>query len=125
MTFSLLGGRASRPRRVCSVTPAAAVGRQWRSQSCREKTKAVLLAAGLRPELSFTSFRHGGFTELGDAELTDAQIRALSRQKTAKVVSGYVKRTQSQIIEGTHKRRATRPAETSVARGRQLNLFED
>jgi hypothetical protein len=90
-----------------------------------KKTKAILRGAGLRPELSFTSFRHGGFTELGDAELTDAQIRALSRQKTAKVVGGYVKRTQRQIIEGTHRRRAMRPADKPVARDRQLSLFEE
>jgi hypothetical protein len=37
------------------------------------RVKEVIRAAGLRDELSFTSFRHGGFTEGGDAELTDAR----------------------------------------------------
>ena len=74
----------------------------------RKKTRAILASAGARKELTFTSFRHGGFTELGDAELTDAQIRALSRQKSAAVVTRYIKRTRRQIIEGAHERRAIR-----------------
>jgi hypothetical protein len=40
------------------------------------KVKEVIRAAGLRDELSFTSFRHGGFTEGGDAELTDREMLA-------------------------------------------------
>jgi hypothetical protein len=74
----------------------------------KKKTKAVIRAAGLPDKLSFTSFRHGGLTELGDADLTDVQIRALSRQKSSKVLPRYIKRTQRQIIAGTHKRRALR-----------------
>jgi hypothetical protein len=81
----------------------------------RERTKGLLRAASIREEVSFTSFRHGGFTELGDAELTDAQIRALSRQKSSKIVQGYVKRTQRQIVEGTKRRRAIRPAPAAAA----------
>jgi hypothetical protein len=41
--------------------------------------KEIIREAKLRDELTFTSFRHGGFTEAGDAELTDAQIRAQGR----------------------------------------------
>jgi len=37
------------------------------------KVKEAIRAAGLRDELSFTSFRHGGLTEGGDAELTDRE----------------------------------------------------
>jgi hypothetical protein len=43
------------------------------------KVKEVIRAAGLRDELSFMSFRHGGFTETGEAELTDREIMALGR----------------------------------------------
>ncbi|MBI2715693.1 MAG: hypothetical protein HYX37_14765 [Rhizobiales bacterium] len=74
----------------------------------KKKTKEVIRAAGLRDELSFTSFRHGGLTELGDADLTDTQIRALSRQKSSKVLPRYIKRTRRQIVAGTVKRRALR-----------------
>jgi hypothetical protein len=40
------------------------------------KVKEVVRAAGLRDELTFTSFRHGGFTEAADSDLTDAEMRA-------------------------------------------------
>ena len=39
--------------------------------------KQIIRAAGLREELCFTSFSHGGHTEMGDGELTDAEIRAV------------------------------------------------
>ena len=47
------------------------------------KIKEVIRAAGLRDELTFTSFRHGGFTEAADADLSDAEIRAQGRHKSA------------------------------------------
>jgi hypothetical protein len=72
------------------------------------KVKAIIRAAGLRDELTFTSFRHGGFTEMGDAELSDAQIRAQSRHTSSKVLPRYVKRTLRQITRGAKKRRAVR-----------------
>jgi len=72
------------------------------------KVKEVVRAADLRAELSFTSFRHGGFTETGDAELTDREIMAQGRKATVKTLPKYVKRTTKQIITGTKKRRAAR-----------------
>jgi hypothetical protein len=60
------------------------------------KVKEVIRAAGLRDELTFTSFRHGGFTEAGDAELTDRELMAQGRHKSPKVLGKYVKRTQRQ-----------------------------
>ena len=49
-----------------------------------------------------------GFTETGDAELTDREILAQSRHTTVKVLPKYVKRTTKQIATGTRKRRALR-----------------
>jgi hypothetical protein len=49
--------------------------------------RLILRAADTDPAITFTSFRHGGLTELGDADLTDAQIRAVSRHKSPKVLS--------------------------------------
>ena len=43
--------------------------------SMSRTTKAIIRAAGLREELTFTAFRHGGFTEAADADLSDAEIR--------------------------------------------------
>jgi hypothetical protein len=37
--------------------------------------KKIIRAAGLRDELTFKSFRHGGFTEGADADLSDAELR--------------------------------------------------
>jgi len=72
------------------------------------KVKEVIRAAGLREKLTFTSFRHGGFTEAGDAELTDTQIRAQGRHTSSKVLPKYVKRTMRQVADGAKKRRAVR-----------------
>lgn len=72
------------------------------------KVKEVIRAAGMRDELSFTSFRHGGFTEGGNAELTDRELMAAGRKKSPKTLPNYVKRTTSQIVSATKKRRALR-----------------
>ena len=74
------------------------------------KAREVMRAAGLRAELTFTSFRHGGLTEMGDAELSDRQIMAQSRHRSPKILKHYVKRTARQIAEGAKKRRAVREA---------------
>jgi hypothetical protein len=74
------------------------------------KVKEVIRAAGLRDELTFASFRHGGFTEAADSDLTDAEIRAQGRHKSAKVLPRYAKRTMKQVAQGAKKRRATREA---------------
>jgi hypothetical protein len=75
------------------------------------KVKEVIRAAGVRDELSFTSFRHGGFTEGGDAELTDRELLAQGRHTTVKVLPKYTKRTTNQIASGAKKRRAYRDKE--------------
>jgi hypothetical protein len=72
------------------------------------KTKEIIRAAGLRDELTFTSFRHGGFTEAADADLSDAEMRAAGRHKSAKVLPRYAKRTMKQVEAGARKRRAMR-----------------
>jgi hypothetical protein len=72
------------------------------------KVKEIIRAAALRDELSFTSFRHGGFTEGGDAELTDREMLAQGRHTTVKVLPKYTKRTTRQIVNGARKRRAAR-----------------
>ena len=72
----------------------------------------IVRAAGLRDELSFTSFRHGGFTEGADSDLSDAELRAAGRHRSARQLPTYAKRTREQLIAGVQKRRAerTKPA---------------
>jgi hypothetical protein len=72
------------------------------------KVKEIIRAAGLRDELTFASFRHGGFTEGADSDLSDAEMRAQGRHKSAKVLPRYAKRTMKQVADGAKKRRATR-----------------
>lgn len=86
------------------------------------KVKEVIRGAGLRDELSFTSFRHGGLTETGDAELTDREILAQSRHTTVKVLPKYVKRTTKQIATGTKKRRARRERRADICPNEQQRL---
>lgn len=75
----------------------------------RHQVKGIIKAAGLRPELTLTSFRHGGLTEGGDAELTDRELLAQSRHTTTKVLPLYTKKTMRQVASGARKRLASRP----------------
>jgi hypothetical protein len=74
----------------------------------RHKVKAVIRATGLSDELSFTSFRHGGFTEGADSDLSDAQMRAQGRHKSARVLPRYAKQTMRQVGEAARKRQTSR-----------------
>ncbi|WP_326873942.1 hypothetical protein [Bosea sp. (in: a-proteobacteria)] len=65
-------------------------------------------AAGLPENITFTSFRHGGLTETGDADMTDREILAQSAQTSPKVLPRYVKKTMKQVANGARKRRAVR-----------------
>jgi hypothetical protein len=80
------------------VDKASGVPVPWLARSgdrayMRHVTKDMIRAVDLPLDLSFRSRRHGGMTEPGDAELTDAQIRAISRHKNARTLPRYVKRT--------------------------------
>ena len=74
----------------------------------RSVVKKIVTAAGLRSELSFTSFRHGGFTEGADSDLTDAELRAAARHRSTHQLPTYAKRTRKQLISGSKKRREER-----------------
>ena len=67
--------------------------------------RRIIRLAGLPDELSFSSSRHGGPTEGGDADMTDREILAQSAQKTPKALPRYVKKTMKQIANGARKRR--------------------
>jgi hypothetical protein len=58
--------------------------------------------------------RHGGMTELEEAELTEGQGRALSAHKTSQAYAGYAKRTEKRMLSATRKRFAHRLAEASA-----------
>ena len=74
----------------------------------RGVVKEIIQAAALRNELSFTSFRHGGFTEGADSDLTDAERRAAGGHRSSRLLPTYAKRTRKQQISGSKKRRLGR-----------------
>jgi hypothetical protein len=61
---------------------------------------------GLPPEFTLDACRHGGMTELEEAELTEGQGRALSAHRTKESYAGYAKRTASRMLSATRKRHA-------------------
>jgi len=65
---------------------------------------------GLPTTFALDACRHGGMTELEEAELTDGQGRALSAHKSQQAYEGYAKRTTERALSGTRKRHADRPA---------------
>ena len=60
---------------------------------------------GLPSTFTLDACRHGGMTELEEAELTDGQGRALSAH-SSKAYEGYAKRTQKRALAATRKRHA-------------------
>jgi hypothetical protein len=50
--------------------------------------------------------RHGGMTELEEAELTEGQGGALLGHRTAQAYRGYAKKTMQRALAATRKRRA-------------------
>ena len=72
--------------------------------------------AGLPAVFTLDACRHGGMTELEEAELTDGQGRALSAHKS-RAYEGYPKRTMERALAATRKRHANRiAAESNGAR---------
>jgi IS5 family transposase len=63
-------------------------------------------AAGLPEHVTMTACRHGGMTELGDAELSEQGVMSLSGHRTPDAARGYVKKTDAQRLAAARKRRA-------------------
>jgi hypothetical protein len=76
----------------------------WKLDYFRHRVADVRAAAGIDFAVKFMGLRHGGNTEGGDADLTDAQLRALSGHKTIAMTVLYTKTTMRQRREGARKR---------------------
>ena len=74
----------------------------------RRIVKKIIAAAGLPNEFSFTSFRHGGFTEGAESDLTDHELRAAGRHHSSIQLPPYAKRTRKGLLAVTKKRRQER-----------------
>jgi hypothetical protein len=78
------------------------------------KVQRMRVKLGLPSHFTMDACRHGGMTELEEAELTDGQGRALSTHKTQQSYEGYAKRTEKRMLSATMKRHAHRVAEAAV-----------
>jgi len=76
--------------------------------------RRIRVAADLPATFTLDACRHGGMTELEEAELTDGQGRALSAHRS-KAYQGYAKRTMKRALAATRKRHAHRMAEDAAA----------
>jgi hypothetical protein len=77
---------------------------------------------GLPSTFTLDACRHGGMTELEEAELTDGQGRALSAHKSQQAYEGYAKRTMERALSATRKRHAhrlTNASGTNIQNGQQ------
>ncbi|WFU75402.1 MULTISPECIES: hypothetical protein [unclassified Bradyrhizobium] len=102
-----LAFRRDHPHRRSSI-PLPWITQRKDLRYLRFVVKKIIGAAGLRNELSFTSFRHGGFTEGADSDLTDAELRTAGRHRSKYQLPTYAKRTRKQLIAATKKRRLQR-----------------
>ncbi|MBB4210786.1 phage integrase family protein [Rhodothalassium salexigens DSM 2132] len=64
--------------------------------------------AGLPRDLYFMGFRHGGLTELGDAQGTDQELMSLGGHKSRQMLTIYTRTTRTQAASAARKRRAMR-----------------
>jgi hypothetical protein len=71
--------------------------------------RALREALNLPNTFTLDACRHGGMTELEEAELTDGQGRALSAHRS-KAYEGYAKRTAKRALAATRKRHAHKVA---------------
>ena len=81
--------------------------------------RRMRVAAGLPATFTLDACRHGGMTELEEAELTDGQGRALSAHKS-RAYEGYAKRTMERALAATRKRHAHRIASAANNAGTEF-----
>ena len=84
----------------------AKLARPFKMRDARARVRKAATAAQLANDLTLSACRHGGLTELGDAELTEQGVMALSGHKTPQAARLYVKRTETQRVTAARKRRA-------------------
>jgi hypothetical protein len=79
--------------------------RPFKLRDARARVRRAATKAELPSHLTFAACRHGGLTELGDAELTEQGVMALSGHRTPEAARLYVKRTETQRALAARKRR--------------------
>lgn len=88
----------------------------WKQDYFRHRVAEIRKAAGIDFDVKFMGLRHGGNTESGNADLTDAQIRALSGHKTSAMTALYTKATMRQRRAAARKRLQERTKEGNLSK---------
>jgi hypothetical protein len=92
---------AGRPMTTIVIDEAR--GRRYDESRAQRVFRKIRDAAGLPAEMTLTGFRHGGATELGDAEVFD--IRPISGHRTLRQTGTYNKVTEAKARRAGEKRR--------------------
>jgi len=92
------------------MRPGPQGARQWHVHTMDRHVRALREKLGLPSTFTMDACRHGGMTELEEAELTDGQGRALSAHRS-KAYEGYAKRTEKRALAATRKRHAHKVAQ--------------
>ena len=125
-------GRPIDDARGCALRahpqPTEAWGRFGKVQHAADSLRAAWRnwfgGCGMKPGcplFTLDACRHGGMTELEEAELTDGQGRALSAHKS-RAYEGYAKRTMERALAATRKRHAHRITASSNAQGTDFGM---
>jgi hypothetical protein len=80
----------------------------WKKRHFARKVAEIRSLAGINPEVKFMGLRHGGNTEGADANLSDAQLRALSGHRTTAALLRYAQNSMEQRRGGARLRRESR-----------------
>ena len=80
----------------------------WKKRHFLRHVATIKTAAGIDPEIKFMGLRHGGNTEGADANLSDAQMRALSGHRTTAALLRYAQTSTQQRRVGARLRRNAR-----------------
>lgn len=91
------------------MRPGPKGGRQWDIHTMARHVRHLREQLSLPAIFTLDACRHGGMTELEEAELTDGQGRALSAHRS-KAYEGYAKRTEKRALAATRKRHAHKVA---------------
>lgn len=91
---------------IVLTTGARGTPRTYSQFYARSLVRRARDKAKLPSYVTLDACRHGGMTELGDAELTEQGVMTLSGHKTPEAARGYVKRTERQREHAARKRRS-------------------
>ena len=94
-----------RPQRGPKDESGQRVPRLYSEAQAQHLVQKIRKLARLPAHFTLEACRHGGMTELGDAELTEQEIMTLSTHATPEAARLYVKRNERQELSAATKRR--------------------